>query len=110
MERLVSDFRFDSIQSMLKSESVVARQRAAALGRRPQASGHMPPSDAWHIQTATERDRDEWDSFVDARDDGAGYHAWAWRAGVRPRLRTRIDLSDRARTRRRRSPACCRWS
>lgn len=39
----------------------------------------MPPSDAYLIRIATERDRAEWERFVAAHDDGAGYHAWAWR-------------------------------
>lgn len=43
------------------------------------AGWHMPPSDTPQVRIAAERDRGEWDRFVDAHDDGAGYHSWAWR-------------------------------
>ena len=39
----------------------------------------MPQSDAWHIRVATERDRDDWEAFVETHDEGAGYHSWGWR-------------------------------
>jgi len=31
------------------------------------------------VSLATPRDQDEWDAFVNARADAAGYHAWDWR-------------------------------
>jgi FemAB-related protein (PEP-CTERM system-associated) len=31
------------------------------------------------VSLATPRDQDEWDAFVNARADAAGYHAWGWR-------------------------------
>ena len=43
------------------------------------AGWHMPASDTAQVRIAAERDRGEWDRFVDAHDDGAGYHSWAWR-------------------------------
>ena len=61
------------------------------------------------VSIAAPRDRDVWDTFVDARGDAAGYHAWDWQRvfeqGVRPRAR----LPD-GPPRRRTSQACCRWS
>jgi serine/alanine adding enzyme len=31
------------------------------------------------VSLATPRDQDEWDAFVNARADAAGYHSWGWR-------------------------------